>query len=197
MVRPNKEKPSEAQSAPSAGQRAVGLYSPTRLETLCGCGMLLAMDLALNQFKLIISPTLQVSFAFLAVALCGWAYGPLWTAVMCGLADVLEYLLLPDGPFNPLWTVLAFVPGVLYGLFLHKRPVTLARTALARAVTVAVVNLGLNPLCMSWLYGSGYWYFLSERLVKNLALLVPEIALLYALLRAVERVLGTKHKKKH
>lgn len=185
MKSSNKTVKSGPQSAPTEKR----LYSPTRLETLCGCGMLLAMDLVLNQFKLIVSPTLQVSFGFLAVALCGWAYGPLWTALMCGVADVLEYLLLPDGPFNLLWTVLAFVPGILYGLLLHKRPVTLLRTALARAVTVAVVNLGLNPLCMSWLYGSGYWYFLSERLVKNLVLLVPEIALLYGLLRAMERVL--------
>lgn len=160
------------------------------LRSLCGSGMLTALNIALNQFKIILTPTLQISAAFLATAVGGWAYGPVLTALACGIADILKFLLRPDGPFNFWWTAIAFVPGLLYGLVLYRRPVTLRRTALAKALVTLIVNLGLNPLCMALLYGSGsYWYYLSSRVVKNLLLYPLETALLYALLRAVEKAL--------
>lgn len=162
------------------------------LRSLCGSGMLTALGVVLNQFKIILTPTLQISAAFLATAVGAWAYGPLLTGIAGVLGNVIMFFLRPDGPFNLVWTALAFVPGLLYGLVLYRRPVTLWRTALAKALVTVTVNLGLNPLCMAWLYGNGtYWYFLSERLVKNLALLPVEIAALYALLRAAERYFKT------
>ncbi len=177
------------QPSPKGRMRAA-LREVRRVHSLCGGGMLTALNIVLNQFKLILTPTLQISAAFLATAVSGWAYGPVLTAMACGIADILKYLLRPDGPFNLVWTAVAFVPGVLYGLVLYRRPVTLWRTALAKALVTAVVNLGLNPLCMAWLYGTGsYWYFLSARLVKNLVLLPFETALLYGLLRIAQKAL--------
>lgn len=165
------------------------------VRSLCGCGMFTALDIVLNQFKIILSPTLQISAAFLAVATCAWAYGPVLTGLAGLAANLIKFALRPDGAFNPIWTVLAFVPGFLYGLVLYRRKVTLWRTAAAKALVTGVVNLGLNPLCMAWLYGEGsYWYFLSVRLVKNLVLLPFEIAALYALLKVAEKYWNT-HKK--
>lgn len=168
----------------------LGARQLRNLGSLCGVGMLMALNVVLDQFKIILSPTLQVSFGFLSTAVSAWAYGPLLTAMGCGVTDILKFLLRPDGPFNLVWTAVAFVPGLVYGLVLYRRPVTLWRTAAAKGLCTLTVNLGLNPLCMAWLYGTGsYWYFLSSRLVKNLLLLPVEIAALYGLLRAAEKAL--------
>lgn len=183
-------------SPAAPGPDPLGLAELHRLRSLCGCGMLMALNIVLDQFKIILSPTLQISPGFLSTAVCGWAFGPLLAALGCGITDILKFLLRPDGPFNLVWTAVAFVPGVVYGLVLYRRPVTLWRTALAKALTTLIVNLGLNPLCMAWLYGNGsYWYFLSSRLLKNLLLLPLEIALLYALLRVAEKALPALRQK--
>ncbi len=163
------------------------------LRSLCGSGMMIALNVILNQFKIILTPVLQISASFLAVAVSGWAFGPIMAALGCGVADILKYLLFPDGPFNIVWTAVAFVPGIIYGLVLYRRPVSLWRTTAAKTLETVIFRLGLNPLCMALLYGEGsYWYYLAMRVVKNLVLLPVEIAVLYALLRLAEKTLKKK-----
>ncbi len=166
---------------------AAELYN---IRSICGAGMLTALGVVLNQFKIIITATLQVSACFLATGACGWAYGPVVATLASAIDDIIKFLLLPDGVFNPVWTVLGALTGLIYGLVLYRQPVTLWRTALAKGLVTLIINLGLNPLCMALLFGKGtYWYYLTERLAKNLLLLAPEVLALYAVLRVLERVI--------
>ena len=102
-------------------------------------------------------------------------------------------MIKPRGAFNPVWTLVAVVPGLIYGLVLYRKPVSLWRTALAKTLETVIVRWGLNPLCMVLLLGEGgYWFYLSTRLVKNLLLLPLEVAAMYAVLKALQRVLPKK-----
>ncbi len=182
-------KPTGGPAGKKQGYWAAAVAELYTLRSLCGAGMLTALGIVLNQFKLILTATLQVSACFLATGVCGWAYGPVLCTLAAALDDIIKFLLLPDGPFNPVWTVLGALTGLIYGLVLYKKPVTLWRTALAKGLVTLIINLGLNPLCMTLLYGKGtYWYYLGERLLKNLLLLAPEVLLLYAVLRVMEKV---------
>ena len=55
--------------------------------------------------------------------------------------------------------------------------------------TITVIMVALTVLLLG---EGGYWFYLSTRLVKNLLLLPLEVAVLYAVLKALQRVLPKK-----
>jgi ECF transporter S component (folate family) len=173
--------PSKAQNRPA---RAAGLSSA---KTLTAAGMLVAMGVVLSFFSLSISNILKIGFTFLPLAAGGMLFGPLVGGVIGGLTDVLGYFVRPDGPFFPGFTLNSIVTGVIYGLFFYKKPVTLLRTALAFLTVVLVVNLTLNPLWLSILYGKSFTVLVAARLLKNLIMFPIDTALLYAVLRLIDR----------
>ena len=164
-----------------------------RLRSICGAGMLTALNIVLDQFSVMLTPTLRIGLGFLPAGVCGWACGPVMAGLLCAISDVLTFMIKPRGAFNPVWTLVAVVPGLIYGLVLYRKPVSLWRTALAKTLETVLVRWGLNPLCMVLLLGEGgYWFYLSTRLVKNLLLLPLEVAAMYAVLKALQRVLPKK-----
>ncbi|MEG1550613.1 MAG: folate family ECF transporter S component, partial [Ruthenibacterium sp.] len=74
----------------------------------------------------------------------------------------------------------------LYGCWFYKRPVTLLRTFLACLSVVLVVNFCLTPLWLNIMYGNAF-IITSVRLIKNCIKLPIDTALLYLLLKTVEK----------
>ena len=54
----------------------------------------------------------------------------------------------------------------MYGLLLYKKEVTWQRALIASLIISVVINLGLDTLWLSILYGKGYIPILVGRLVK-------------------------------
>ncbi len=177
----------------TSGRLRAALTEIRKLRSICGTGMLTALNIVLDQFSVMLTPTLRIGLGFLPASVCGWAYGPVMAGLLCAVSDVLTFMIKPRGAFNPVWTLVAVVPGLIYGLVLYRRPVSLWRTALAKALETILVRWGLNPLCMVLLLGEGgYWFYLSTRLVKNLLLLPLEVAAMYVILKAMQRILPKK-----
>ena len=82
------------------------------------------------------------------------------------LGDVIGYLLKPTGPYFPGFTVSAFLTGLVYGFLFYKKEVTWQRALAASLIISVAVNLGLDTLWLSMLYGQGYIAILVGRLVK-------------------------------
>ncbi len=154
--------------------------------SLAGAALLIAVNAAINQFSIFLTPTLKIGFSFLAVALSGLLFGPLLTGVAGAAADIVKYLLYPNGPFFPGFTLNEFLIGVIYGLFLYKKKVTLPRVFLAVLTNMLLINFILNPLWLSMLYGKAFIVLLAERIVKNVILLPINTALLYFLAKAIQ-----------
>lgn len=179
--------------AKKSGRLRAAAAEVRKLRSICGAGMLTALNVVLDQFSVMLTPTLRIGLGFLPAGVCGWAYGPVMAGILCAVSDVLTFVIKPRGAFNPVWTLVAFIPGLIYGLVLYRKPVSLWRTALAKTLETVIVRWGLNPLCMMLLLGEGgYWFYLSTRLVKNLLLLPLEVAAMYIVLKALQRVLPKK-----
>ena len=43
-------------------------------------------------------------------------YGPVYGGVSSALCDILGYIMKPDGPYNPVFTIVAFIGGAVKGL---------------------------------------------------------------------------------
>lgn len=166
-------------------KKAAGAFKKVR--NITGAGILGAMNLVLNQFTIVVSPVMEIGFAFLATAISAYLYGPLLAGVAAMAMDILGYMLRPNGAFSFGYTLNAFLGGFIYGCWLYNRPVRLARVFGACASTLFLFSFVLNPIWNHLLYGSAYVLISQVRIVKNLIVLPINTALLFAGLKLVER----------
>lgn len=153
-----------------------------RTKSLAGASLLCALGLVLNQFTIMVSQLLEIGFSFLATAMCGFLYGP-WMAGLAGITmDLAGYMLRPNGGFFIGFTLNEFLAGVIYGLWLYKKPVSLGRTFCACLSIVLVINFCLTPLWLHLMYGNAF-LISGLRLVKNIIKLPVDTGLLYMVLR--------------
>ena len=132
------------------------------VRSLTVAALLVALAVTLKFLKIVITPTLEFSFAFLANASAGFLFGPFVSGTVGALADVLGYLVRPTGPFFPGFTLNAIINGVVYGLILYKKPLSMKRVVIARVI--------------------------KTRFIKAVILFVPECILLYAILQLVQKI---------
>ena len=160
------------------------------------CALLVAIATVLGFFKLVVVPELiEIRFAFMPIGMSGILFGPLVGGIVGALADVLGYLVKPTGPFFPGFTIATAISGVIYGVFLYRKKVTIPRVMLAQAVESVVVSLLLNSLNLSILYGNGFLAVLTPKIVKAIALYPFKTALLYLVLVAVPRIVPQQMKE--
>lgn len=159
-----------------------------RVSTVSVTGMLVALSTVLSFFTIVVSSVLEIGFSFLPLAVSGMMFGPVVGGITGVLGDVLGYFIKPNGPFFPGFTLNALLSGVLYGFFLYRKPVTLKRTILVSVVLMLLINLLLNPLWLSMMYGKAFIALVVGRVVKNLLMLPIHVALLYSILKMVEKV---------
>ncbi len=159
------------------------LHNP---RTLATAAVLSALHLILNQFTIPVSGLLEVGFDFLATAAMGYLCGP-WVAGLSGIVtDVFGYILRPNGPYFPGWTLSAILAGILYGLWYYRRPVKLWRIIACKAMAVVIFNFFLTPLWLHFLYGQAFVVLSSLRFVKNLVKFPIDVALLLLVLKTCE-----------
>ena len=115
------------------------------------------------------------------------------SACMAAVADVIKYVVRPDGPFFIGFTVNEFLTGFIYGLFFYKcTKVSLGRCICARLVIVLLINLFLTPLWLYVMYGNAFWAMVSARLLKNVLMFPIDAALLYLVLTTTSKVMKQK-----
>lgn len=168
------------------------------MRTLAVTAMLMAVAVVLGFFGTVqIGDYLKIGFSFIANELTALMFGPAVGGIMAGTADIIKYLVKPTGPFFPGFTISAVVGGVIYGMILYKKPVSLKRVACAKAVVAVIVNMGLNTFWLSALYGQAFSVLLPARAVKQLVMVPVETILFYAVVMVLQRahVFGAIHVK--
>jgi len=129
---------------------------------------------------------LEIGFAFLPIAVLAYLYGPIQAGLASTVADIIGFLLRPNGFFFPGFTVNALILGVIYGVFLHNKEITLGRVALATLVVTVLTSLILTPIWLNIMFGSAF--FAVPRIIKAVLLYPFEVALLYGLLKSLRKM---------
>lgn len=148
--------------------------------TIAVIGLLMGMDIILSRFVSIETPITRISFGFLPSALIGILYGP-WMAGTAGaLTDIVGTVLFNrGGAFFIGFTLSAFLGSFFYGLFLHKKEVTLWRVVLAVLVNTVFVNLTLNTLWLVLMVDEAWMAILPARILQNAVIAPIRVALIY------------------
>ena len=122
-----------------------------KVRNLVLASLLIAIHLLLDLFTIQILPTLHLSFEFLASATIGMLFGPSIGALCGGLGDIINYILNPKGAFFPGFTITAIITGVIYGLVLYKKEITIKRCIVAVTAVTLICDICLNTYFLSLL----------------------------------------------
>ena len=160
-----------------------------KIRGITTCALLIAVYVVLNSFGIYITPTVKFTFTYLALAAMGMLLGPSAAFIGAGLADFLAYFLRPNpAPIHFGIVLTTMLTGLVFGLFLYKKPLQLWRVIISKACVNLFLNLLLNTYWLAGLYGEGYLAMLPARLGKNLIFLPLEVALIFLILKVVKSI---------
>lgn len=104
------------------------------VKALATTAMLLAIAVVLGFYTLQVTDFIKIGFAFIADEMTGMMFGPVVGGLMGAAADIVKYLVRPTGAFFPGFTISGALSGVIYGVILYKKPLSIKRIALANGL---------------------------------------------------------------
>lgn len=175
----------------------------TNLRSLVTAALLLALHTVLALFvSLPVSDSLRISFSFITNVVTGALFGPVMGFICGGLGDIIQYILKPQGAFNPGLTFDAALAGLIYGMFFYKKfpqkkcerkfklfDIKYAgRCILGITTDTFLINILLATYWISQLIGTPYFVLIVPRIIKNLVQLPINIVMTYYVLSAVQSI---------
>lgn len=165
------------------------LRALSRTRTITTAGLLLAIQMVLSSYGVIeVTDSLKISLAHLAVAPSAILFGPVVAGIQGALSDLLGFILKPTGPYFPGFTLSAALLGVIYGMLLYKTKRFTWQIILARVIVCLFVNIALNTVFLTMLYGPSRLATLPLRVFKNLIQLPIDCLLLGTVSKAMKRI---------
>lgn len=158
------------------------------VRTLSMSAMLTAITVILGFFAIVIGDFVKIQFYFLTVGMSGMLFGPVISGIIGGLGDILSFIVKPTGTFFPGFTLNAIITGVIYGMFLYRRPVSFWRIFAAKLTITMIVEMGLSTYWLTILYGQGFWAILATRVVKCVVMLPIDSIMLYAVVSRMGKI---------
>ena len=190
--------------------------SSARITTykLCVMGILVALQILLSRITAIsVGNWLRISFGFLPNAVAGYLFGPVGGLLVAVVGDALGTLLTGQA-INLGLSLATAISGLLYGLFLYKRPLSWVRVMLCLLAVSLFCHFLLNTYFLAaagymavsygtdWpaffrrlvipIYGEGAtlpaWISVCNRLIKQVAVYPVNVVMLYLMLRGLKRM---------
>ena len=155
---------------------------------LCKVAMLVAITLVLSYISgyLRIGDFAKFNISFIPVYVAGAAFGPVISGVVAAMADVISFISNPTGAFVPVFTILEFVNGFLFGLFLFreekKSKKIFVLMVLACVLLQTAVNLFARTYFLSELYyGGKFMVVFTPRILTTTLMGALKLAVMIAL----------------
>lgn len=160
-----------------------------KVRTLTMCGLLAALAFALESVASIqIGPYIKIGFSGIPNEIADFLFGPVVGSFFSGAMDVFKLIVKPTGPWIPGLTLDAFLAGLVYGIFLYKKPIRLWRVGAAKLIVALFINVLLATYWLSQVYGDAYVVALPQRVIKNLVMWPINTLVTYLVLRMLASV---------
>lgn len=161
-----------------------------KTRTLVIAAMLVALNVAMSAMglKINITEQIRISPGFITAALNGMLFGPVVAMIAGACTDILGFAVSSTGAYFPGFTLSAMIGGILYGLILYKRQITVLRALVAKFSVSLIVNVFLNTFWMTMVYGKNFVIWFPARVVKNVIMLPIEVIVLYLVVKLVAKI---------
>ena len=134
--------------------------------TIAACAMFAALAMILNQVASIdIGPYVRIGFSGIPNRLVDYLFGPFFFG----------------------FTFNAMLASFMYGCFYYRKKLTIKRVLAAKFIVMLTVNVLLNTLWISMLYGKGIMVLLPARALKNLIMWPIDSIIFYSLTKLIEQ----------
>ncbi|MGI6585899.1 MAG: folate family ECF transporter S component [Gracilibacteraceae bacterium] len=157
----------------------------SKTKTIAFVGLLVSMEIIFTRFLSFQTPIVRIGFGFIPIAFSGILFGPVIGGLAAVIADALGMMIFPRGAYFPGFTLSAFLTGAVYGLFLHRKPVTIANITKAVLLITIFVDLGLNSIWVYMTTGNAAAAFLIPRITKSAIMLPVQILTINILWRYI------------
>ena len=171
------------------------LYKRSLL-SLTYSAMLIAIGVILGFLKLPLNPFVEIRFQSIPVAISGFLLGPFYGGAVGALTDILSYIVHPTGEFFPGFTISSALTGIIFALFMYKKPFSLGRTLLASLVNSLVTSFLLNCLWLSILYNTTFSAAFLMRLPKNL-IMIPIDIIIFSIIAKISFTVFRRSSSSH
>ena len=166
----------------------------SKIKKIVLSALLLALTIVLSRFLSINTPLLSIGFSFVPMILSAIWLGPKYSAIICGLADLIGALLFPFGTYFVGFTISAICRGLIYGFALYKNGEEFSnkefiiRLILACFTVILIVDVLMNAAWLMIMYNKAFFAVLSARIVPQLIMLPIQIVTIFALVKALKPV---------
>lgn len=144
--------------------------------------LLISMNVLLTHIVPVLKiDTIRISFGFVPVAFSSMLFGPVIGGIGATLGDIIGMIIAPKGPYFPGLTFSALLTGVIYGVFLYKKPKTTIRIGLAVLCVTVFVDILLNTYWLTFILGQGYLAMLPARIIKSAIMLPVQVIIINVL----------------
>ncbi len=158
-----------------------------KVRTLTMCGLFAALAFVIDSFSIQLGPSLKIGFSGVPNEIVDFMFGPVTGAIFSGTMDILKLIVKPTGPWIPGLTLDAFLAGLIYGVFMYKKPIRLWRIAAAKLVVTVVINVCLATYWLAQVQGAGFLATLPNRVIKNIVMWPINTLVTFLVLKLLER----------
>ena len=149
--------------------------------------LFIAIGVLLKSLTTIYPQFTKFSLVFVPCVTGASLLGPIPGAIIGALTDVISYLIRMDGPYYPGFTLSDLLKGLIYGLFLFKKPKTILNITPAILTVIIFIDFLINSFWINNLFGMP----LKAAFVSKLATLpiyaAIQISVMYLLFKYLEK----------
>jgi len=160
------------------------------IKKLTVSSLLIAVSVVLGMFSVQLGNFIKIGFSLITIEIIGYLFGPIIGGISGGISDILQFLARPTGPFFPGFTLNAILCGVICGIGLHNKKVTIKRVSVVILIKIIVIDFILTSIHLHLLYGEAFRVLLVTRIIKVIAMYPINLTLTFYLLKFVN---GVKH----
>ncbi len=160
----------------------------SKLKKVILSGILLALLIVLNRFISIKTPLLVISFSFVPIMMAAIWLGPKYSTLIAALGDFIGAILFPFGTYFPGFTVSAGLSGLIYGIFLYKKPGEeisnkkfIIKLIISNLLVLGVVEIFIVSIWLNILYGKAYLVVVASRVVAQVVMFPIRIITIFFL----------------
>ena len=161
-----------------------------KVKKLVLASLLLAILIVVERLVSFQTPILRISFAYVPIILSAILLGPVWSAVIAGMGDIIGALVFPKGLFFPGFTLIALLTGLVYGLFLYNtkpNKAFLIRLSISNFMVLLFIHIGLTSLWIAITLGKAFLVIAPTRIISAAILFPLEVSTMYLLKRFLEK----------
>lgn len=174
MVKGNlkKKEISEQGSSNVAVAKSIVNFQFSSVQIIAFGAIFMALRVVLGFLEINIGDSYRITFSPIPVTLASYMLGPVVGGIIGACGDIITLIIHPTGGINFGILLAKTLWGVLMGLFLYNKPVTILKSIIANFVTILVCNVIITTASLCIAYGYPLMAILPVRLITNIILFV-------------------------